>query len=104
LIKACQRWLVSAASFWLAWAAARSALAKLLIEVGRIDLRQKLPALHVRADILVPLFQIARHAGKNRRFEMSLNIAGQRQFLVGDTALRSNHRDGRNRLYRCLIA
>ena len=51
-------------------------LFQLLIQLGCLDLRQKLSTLNVGADIEIPLFQIAARPCINRSLAEGLRIAG----------------------------
>ncbi len=77
----------------------RTRLAQLRVEIGRRDLRERLPSLHVRAEIGAPVRDIAARARIDRRVRIRHHRAGQRQRLVGRR--RAGHDDRhRQRLLR----
>jgi hypothetical protein len=63
-------------------------LVQLLVDLGRFDLGQKVALVHVRADVEVPLLQVAVGARVDGRIGKRLYVAGKRE-IVG---LRSLHR------------
>ena len=56
-------------------------LLQLLIDLGRVDLRQQFALSHTRADIEIPVLQIAVGTGIDRRIDEGLGVAGQHDLL-----------------------
>jgi len=75
-------------------------LCQLLVEVGRIDRGQELARLHMRANILLPGFQIAADPRIDRGLVEGLDAAGQDQALLRIAGLDLCERD---RWYRLRI-
>jgi hypothetical protein len=68
-------------------------LLQLMVHFGRLDLGQKITRFHARADIGIPLLQIAVGARINGRVDQGLGIAGQHQFLCCAAHFRMDHGD-----------
>ncbi len=66
----------------------RACLKQLLVHFRSADDRQQLPLADVRADVEVPLAQIAVGAGIERRIAVGIDVAGQNDFLPGLALLR----------------
>ena len=68
-------------------------LLQLMIHFGRFDLGEEVARLHARADIGIPLLQIAVGARIDRRIDQRLRIPGQHQFLgrAGQFRMRDRH-------------
>jgi hypothetical protein len=59
-------------------------LRKLLIDFGRVNIRQQLALWHSGSDIVVPLLEVAVGTGVDRRFHVGLQRTGQHQVFLGD--------------------
>ena len=56
-------------------------LEQLLIDLGRVDLGEHLPGLHLRSDVGVARLQVAGGPREDRGVGEGLDVAGQRDFL-----------------------
>ena len=74
-------------------------LHELLIEIGRVDVREDVAALHLGADVLVPSGDVAAGARVNGRRGKRLNVARQHDVLRRGTSLRRHERDARHGLF-----
>ena len=70
-------------------------LQQLLVEVRRLDLGERLAALHRRADVDLPVLHIAADAGEDRRPQIGLEPP--RQIEAGDHRLGVQRRDRHRR-------
>jgi hypothetical protein len=71
-------------------------LMELVVDLGRVDLREELPGLHVSTDVRGPAFEITVGARVDRSVDERLHVAGQNQLLAGIACLGSYDRNGGN--------
>jgi hypothetical protein len=78
-------------------------LAQLRVQIGRFDRRENLAAFHLRADVGVPMREIAARARVDRGFGERHHGAGQQQFIHARRGARLDHRNDEHALRLCLL-
>ena len=73
-------------------------LQQLLVEVGRVDVGQRLPGLDLVADVDLPVFHVAADPRIDRRAQIGLQPAGQIQARHAGGGVERDDRHRRNRL------
>src|SRR5262249_51272299 len=71
---------------------------QLRVEVRRVDLSENITLFYMGAIVEVPTFEIPGNASVDRRLVPGLDGARKNQTLRRRAYLRTNHRDGRDRL------
>ncbi|WP_345057889.1 hypothetical protein [Arthrobacter methylotrophus] len=66
-----------------AWLRAACAWFSFLVDFGRVEQRQHVALVHMRADVLEPAHHVAAGARVDGRFHIALQRAGQGELAVG---------------------